>query len=62
MRRNELPRSENLRKVERVVTDINLFHLYLACGHLISQPKSDFNGRAPSEVECWACAQEKNEL
>ena len=58
MPRKMPPQPENLRKVLSMVTDGNLVHLQLACGHLITQHKDDFNGRAPTEIDCWACTEE----
>jgi hypothetical protein len=60
MTRKMPPKPENLRKVLSMVADGNLVHLHLACGHLITQLKSDFDGRAPTEIDCWACAAESN--
>ena len=50
-----------MRKVVRVATDGILVHFYLACGHLITERKSDWLGKSPSEIECWACAEESKE-
>lgn len=58
MVRKTPPEPESLRKVLSMVTDGNLVHLHLACGHLITQLKSDFNGRTPTEIDCWACTAE----
>lgn len=58
MSRKMPPQPESLRKVLNAVTDGNLVHLHLACGHLITHLKSDFNGKIPTEIDCWACAAE----
>jgi hypothetical protein len=50
-----------VRKVERAETDGILIHFYLACGHLITEHKSDYPYRLPSAVECWACEEERKE-
>lgn len=50
---------EELRKVVRVVTQGPLIHFYLDCGHLITEHTSDHVGKFPSELRCWACAEEK---
>jgi hypothetical protein len=50
-----------MRKVLRVATVGHLVHFHLACGHLITQRKSDFPSNLPSEIECWACEAESKE-
>lgn len=45
--------------VVRVVEEATFTHFYLSCGHLITVQKGELKGERPKQMECWACALEK---
>ncbi|HVP53636.1 MAG TPA: hypothetical protein VMU45_01480 [Candidatus Eisenbacteria bacterium] len=55
------PEQKFLRKVLHVDSDGILVHFRLACGHLITERKSDVRNPLPAYVDCWACRAAQNQ-
>jgi len=55
------PEQKLMRKVIGVTTDGTLMYFSLACGHLITEHKTNVATPPPTAIDCWACRAEKNE-
>lgn len=54
------PEQKFVRRVVSVTTDGVLVHFHLECGHLVSERKIDVAKPTPTQIDCWACREEKS--